>query len=201
MWTEKHGSQSSWERFLKEYWSNSAYDGLKPSRFKPWSKRLAETHNGENSEEGKFPALRPYCDRQPYTHERYQDVKLKKLFCSVYNGFFCCVNVLWNQTDRISKTNSKKLKLELPRIDETPQSQILDSGNPINRLAEEVAVLTSQRQPQTSSALLKPTTMKTLISTTKRKNRFVRRLSSNYARNTSWNDRIRETEPFFVHLR
>ena len=75
--------------------------------------------------------------------------------------------------------------LELPRIEETPQSQNLDSGNAINRLVEEVAVLTSQRQPQTSSALLKPTTTNTLISTTKGKNRFVRRLFSNSAQNTS----------------
>ena len=51
----------------------------------------------------------------------------------------------------------------LPIVEQTPQRQNSDLGNPINKLAELIAGIVSQQRPQTSSALFKPTTTNTLV--------------------------------------
>ena len=51
----------------------------------------------------------------------------------------------------------------LPLVEQTPQRQISDSSNPIDKIAEVIASIASQQQPQTSSALFKPTTTYSLI--------------------------------------
>ena len=43
-------------------------------------------------------------------------------------------------------------------VEQTPQRQNSDSGNPIITLEEAIAGIASQQQPQTSSPLFKPTT-------------------------------------------
>ena len=47
-------------------------------------------------------------------------------------------------------------------VGQSPETRYSEAGNLINRLEEPVASIVSQQQPQTSSALLKPTTTSTL---------------------------------------
>ena len=51
----------------------------------------------------------------------------------------------------------------LPKVEQTPQRQNSESGNPINKLNEAIADIASQQRPPTSSAVSKPTTRNTLI--------------------------------------
>ena len=57
-----------------------------------------------------------------------------------------------------------------PMVKQTTERKNSDSGNPINRRGEAVAGIASQQPRQTSSALFKPTTTKTLIFDCKNEN-------------------------------
>ena len=62
-----------------------------------------------------------------------------------------------NMTSQFSHNISLRI------VEQAPQRQNSESGNPIKKLAEAIAGIASQQQPQTWSALSKPITTSTLM--------------------------------------
>ena len=133
--------------------------------------RNDEACNEKNFEDGDFPVLGPNYNRRTQTHHmvtgcsttthhkvtghnaphnsipEYLTGQIQTQNDSLLQQF----TQLQNMATHISPNNT------LPMVEQTPQRQKSDPGNPINRLAESIAGIASRQRSQTSSTLLKPT--------------------------------------------
>ena len=112
--------------------------------------RYGETRNARKFKGGKFPALRHNYNRQPHAlnmvtgHNALQNSILEFLI-----GRIVIENSPWPQQFTQPQKFATPISRDstLPLVEQTPQRQNSDSGNPFNRLAEAIAGIAFQEKP------------------------------------------------------
>ena len=119
----------------------------------------------ENFEDGEFRALKPNYDRRAQTHHIVtgQNVPQNCIpeFLTGRPNQNKPLIQQFTQPQNMATHISPDNKLTI--VEQTPQIRKSDSGNPVNRLAETIADIVSEKWLKTSPALFKPTTTNTFI--------------------------------------
>ena len=128
--------------------------------------RNDETRNNEDFEDGDFAALKPNYGRRAGAH--HSVTRHEAPHNSVPEFLTGRIKTQNNQLPHhfTPSQNIATIILpdnNLPMAEQTPQRKNSDSGNPSNKLAGAIVGVASQQQPQTLSAIIKPTTTNTLI--------------------------------------